>query len=50
MKCLQYWPDKDSHQYGSVTVRIRDTEIYSDFAIRTLGIKQVSIRTIICCC
>ena len=43
MKCIQYWPNKGSQVFGSVTVMLKDTEKYSDFSIRTLAIKQVFV-------
>ena len=46
MKCVQYWPDEGTHQYGRVIVTSRDKEIFSDFVIRIFEIKQVQFEVL----
>ena len=41
MKCLQYWPDESACQFGMITVRMKDQEMFSDFVLRTFEINQV---------
>ncbi|KAL3880532.1 hypothetical protein ACJMK2_032766 [Sinanodonta woodiana] len=36
MKCIQYWPDKDDHTYGDVTVKILGNESFADRIKRDL--------------
>ena len=44
-KCEQYWPDEGEKLYGSVLVKILDTEMTSDFIIRTFEISKVSAKS-----
>ena len=46
MKCLQYWPDEGTRQFGMIAVRMKDQEIFSEFALRTFEIKQVQFSLI----
>ena len=40
IKCIQYWPNEGSQQWGSITVSLVETEYFSNFIIRTLVIKN----------
>ena len=36
VKCVQYWPEKQSHSYGGIHVEVIETEHYADYVIRKL--------------
>ena len=46
MKCLQYWPNEDTLQFGMVIVKMRYQEIFSEFVLRTFEINQVQFERI----
>ncbi|KAL3867958.1 hypothetical protein ACJMK2_040800, partial [Sinanodonta woodiana] len=39
-KCLQYWPDEGSVDFGKINVQLIQTDQFSDFIIRTMKIKM----------
>ncbi len=45
-KCEQYWPDEGEKKYGQIDVKLTDTEMTSDFCIRTFEITKVSRRLV----
>ncbi|KAL3867962.1 hypothetical protein ACJMK2_040804, partial [Sinanodonta woodiana] len=40
LKCMQYWPDEGSRDFGRINVQLIDTDQFSDFIIRTMKIKM----------
>ena len=38
-KCVQYWPDKDSTNYGLLTVTMIKQQVFADYVIRTLSVE-----------
>ena len=46
MKCLKYWPDESTRQFGMITVRMKDQEMFSEFVLRTFEINQVQFDRI----
>ncbi|KAL3868035.1 hypothetical protein ACJMK2_040874 [Sinanodonta woodiana] len=39
-KCMQYWPDEGSVDFGKISVQLIQTDQFSDFIIRTMKIKM----------
>lgn len=40
VKCSQYWPDVSEDTLGHFTIRVMNVQVYADYTIRTLGVKQ----------
>nr|XP_006813557.1 PREDICTED: receptor-type tyrosine-protein phosphatase U-like [Saccoglossus kowalevskii] len=40
IKCIQYWPDKGSKKYGSISVTLVKSEQFPDYFLRTINVKQ----------
>ncbi|KAL3867981.1 hypothetical protein ACJMK2_040822 [Sinanodonta woodiana] len=38
-KCMQYWPDEESVDFGKINVQLIQTDQFSDFTIRTMKVK-----------
>ena len=38
-KCVQYWPDQESQEYGPFTVTLADQQVFADYIVRTLEVK-----------
>jgi len=39
IKCHQYWPDKDTKNFGPFHVSITDQQILADYTIRNLTVQ-----------
>ena len=39
VKCLQYWPDSDSKNYGPFEVTVTDKQMFADYSIRVFQIE-----------
>ncbi|KAL3867961.1 hypothetical protein ACJMK2_040803 [Sinanodonta woodiana] len=39
-KCMQYWPDEGSVDFGKISVQLIQTDQFSDFIIRTMKIQM----------
>ena len=50
IKCQQYWPNKESVQYGPFTVTITDQQVLADYTIRhfilTVSLLMHSLQSI----
>nr|XP_006825211.1 PREDICTED: receptor-type tyrosine-protein phosphatase T-like [Saccoglossus kowalevskii] len=44
IKCIQYWPDKGSKKYGSISVTLVKSEQFPDYFLRTIIVKQVCVH------
>ncbi|XP_077867374.1 receptor-type tyrosine-protein phosphatase T-like [Saccoglossus kowalevskii] len=40
IKCVQYWPEKGSMKYGSVSVTLEKTKAFPEYSLRTFTVKQ----------
>ncbi|XP_059149676.1 receptor-type tyrosine-protein phosphatase T-like [Physella acuta] len=40
VKCSQYWPDMCEDTLGHLTIRVMSVQVYTDYTLRTLGVKQ----------
>lgn len=46
MKCTKYWPDSDCKMFGTIEVFLSSEEVYPDFTVRLLTIRNVrSLRS-----
>ena len=43
VKCLQYWPDSDSKNYGPFEVTITDKQMFADYLIRVFTVKVSTV-------
>ena len=43
VKCLQYWPDTDSKNYGPFEVTITDKQMFADYLIRVFTVKVSTV-------
>ena len=43
VKCLQYWPDSDSKNYGPFEVTVTDKQMFADYLIRVFTVKVSTV-------
>ena len=43
VKCIQYWPDEDKMETGSMRLEVVEIETFAEFTIRTFSLINVSI-------
>ncbi|XP_013415647.1 receptor-type tyrosine-protein phosphatase kappa [Lingula anatina] len=44
-KCANYWPEKDSKQFGFIAVTLKKVETHPDFTVRTLRVSMSNSST-----
>ena len=50
VKCVQYWPDTGSQNYGKITVSMELEQVKADYVIRKLKVIKVRILPLLSTC
>ena len=46
VKCVQYWPDTGSQNYGEITVSMEQEQVKADYVIRKFKVIKVRILSL----